>query len=156
MSCQMEAVDTQRCGWLCCFYGSVNARVSQEEEKKRQEELDRQRRERRYILPDEPTILVNPNWAAKNGKFDCSVMSLSVLLDYRLEDNKEHSFEVWIISILLQYRRNGFDWMSTRTSTPRCPKWLSFLRFLSLRSFLMKCYRETLATASIKPSLLFL
>lgn len=56
--------------------------------------MERQRRERRYILPDEPTILVHPNWAAKNGKFDCSVMSLSVLLDYRLEDNKEHSFEV--------------------------------------------------------------
>lgn len=55
--------------------------------------MERQRRERRYILPDEPTILVYPNWAAKNGKFDCSVMSLSVLLDYRLEDNKEHSFE---------------------------------------------------------------
>lgn len=56
--------------------------------------MERQRRERRYILPDEPTILVYPNWAAKSGKFDCSVMSLSVLLDYRLEDNKEHSFEV--------------------------------------------------------------
>lgn len=66
----------------------------QEEERKRQEELERQRRERRYILPDEPTIIVHPNWAAKNGKFDCSIMSLSVLLDYRLEDNKEHSFEV--------------------------------------------------------------
>ena len=46
------------------------------------------------MLPEEPTILVYPNWAAKNGKFDCSIMSLSVLLDYRLEDNKEHSFEV--------------------------------------------------------------
>ncbi|TNM99969.1 hypothetical protein fugu_013002 [Takifugu bimaculatus] len=72
----------------------------EEEERKRQEELDRQRRERRYILPDEPTILVNPNWAAKNGKFDCSVMSLSVLLDYRLEDNKEHSFEVSLFAEL--------------------------------------------------------
>lgn len=56
--------------------------------------MERQRRERRYVLPDEPTIIVHPNWAAKNGKFDCSIMSLSVLLDYRLEDNKEHSFEV--------------------------------------------------------------
>lgn len=72
----------------------------EEEEKKRQEELERQRRERRYILPDEPTILVHPNWAAKNGKFDCSVMSLSVLLDYRLEDNKEHSFEVSLFAEL--------------------------------------------------------
>lgn len=78
--------------------------LSQEEERKRQEEMERQRRERRYMLPDEPTIIVQPNWAAKNGKFDCSIMSLSVLLDYRLEDNKEHSFEVregpplWAIS----------------------------------------------------------
>ncbi|XP_071371978.1 cell division cycle and apoptosis regulator protein 1-like, partial [Centroberyx affinis] len=71
-----------------------------EEERKRLEELERQRRERRYILPDEPTILVHPNWAAKNGKFDCSVMSLSVLLDYRLEDNKEHSFEVSLFAEL--------------------------------------------------------
>lgn len=45
-------------------------------------------------MPDEPAIIVHPNWAAKSGKFDCSIMSLSVLLDYRLEDNKEHSFEV--------------------------------------------------------------
>lgn len=66
----------------------------QEEERRKQEEQERQRRERRYQLPAEPSILVHPNWAAKNGRFDCSVMSLSVLLDYRLDDNKEHSFEV--------------------------------------------------------------
>ncbi|KAG2463111.1 CCAR1 protein, partial [Polypterus senegalus] len=72
----------------------------EEEEKRRLEEVERQRRERRYILPDEPTIVVHPNWAAKNGKFDCSIMSLSVLLDYRLEDNKEHSFEVSLFAEL--------------------------------------------------------
>ncbi|MGH0116938.1 UNVERIFIED_CONTAM: hypothetical protein FKN15_026632 [Acipenser sinensis] len=72
----------------------------EEEERKRQEEVERQRRERRYILPDEPTIIVHPNWTAKNGKFDCSIMSLSVLLDYRLEDNKEHSFEVSLFAEL--------------------------------------------------------
>uniref|UniRef100_A0AAV2JMB2 Cell division cycle and apoptosis regulator protein 1 n=1 Tax=Knipowitschia caucasica TaxID=637954 RepID=A0AAV2JMB2_KNICA len=72
----------------------------EEEEKKKMEELERHRRERRYVLPEEPTILVHPNWAAKNGKFDCSVMSLSVLLDYRLEDNKEHSFEVSLFAEL--------------------------------------------------------
>lgn len=72
----------------------------EEEERKRQEEQERQRRERRYVLPDEPTIIVHPNWAAKNGKFDCSIMSLSVLLDYRLEDNKEHSFEVSLFAEL--------------------------------------------------------
>ena len=52
------------------------------------------RRERRYTLPENPAILVHPNPQAKGGKFDCTVMSLSVLLDYRPEDNKEHSFEV--------------------------------------------------------------
>ncbi|XP_034148520.1 cell division cycle and apoptosis regulator protein 1 isoform X12 [Esox lucius] len=72
----------------------------EEEERKKLEELERQRREKRYTLPDEPTIIVYPNWAAKNGKFDCSVMSLSVLLDYRLEDNKEHSFEVSLFAEL--------------------------------------------------------
>ncbi|XP_062319317.1 cell division cycle and apoptosis regulator protein 1 isoform X2 [Osmerus eperlanus] len=72
----------------------------EEEERKKQEELERQRREKRYILPDEPTIIVHPNWAAKSGKFDCSIMSLSVLLDYRLEDNKEHSFEVSLFAEL--------------------------------------------------------
>uniref|UniRef100_A0A672S3B7 Cell division cycle and apoptosis regulator protein 1 n=1 Tax=Sinocyclocheilus grahami TaxID=75366 RepID=A0A672S3B7_SINGR len=72
----------------------------EEEERKRQEEQERQRREKRYVLPDEPTIIVHPNWAAKNGKFACSIMSLSVLLDYRLEDNKEHSFEVSLFAEL--------------------------------------------------------
>lgn len=64
--------------------------------------MERQRRERRYILPDEPAIIVHPNWAAKSGKFDCSIMSLSVLLDYRLEDNKEHSFEVTWGAVILK------------------------------------------------------
>nr|XP_033796665.1 cell division cycle and apoptosis regulator protein 1 isoform X3 [Geotrypetes seraphini] len=72
----------------------------EEEEKKRLEEAERQRRDRHYALPDEPAIIVHPNWTAKNGKFDCSIMSLSVLLDYRLEDNKEHSFEVSLFAEL--------------------------------------------------------
>ncbi|XP_042192599.1 cell division cycle and apoptosis regulator protein 1 isoform X3 [Callorhinchus milii] len=72
----------------------------EEEERKRQDEAERQRRERRYVLPDEPAIIVHPNWTAKGGKFDCSIMSLSVLLDYRLEDNKEHSFEVSLFAEL--------------------------------------------------------
>ncbi|XP_077310414.1 cell division cycle and apoptosis regulator protein 1 isoform X2 [Lithobates pipiens] len=72
----------------------------EDEERKRQEEVERQRREKRYILPEEPAIIVHPNWLAKNGKFDCSIMSLSVLLDYRIEDNKEHSFEVSLFAEL--------------------------------------------------------
>ena len=58
--------------------------------------------EKRYTLPDAPSIIVHPNTTAKSGKFDCSVMTLSVLLDYRPEDNKEHSFEVGLF-ICLQH-----------------------------------------------------
>ena len=75
------------------FYCIVLMSV-QEEEKKKEDERKRQVLERRYNLPDKPNILVYPNATAKGGKFDCAVMSLSVLLDYRPEDNKEHSFEV--------------------------------------------------------------
>lgn len=68
--------------------------VQQEEEKKKKEEREKASLERKYALPDNPVIIVHPNSVAKGGKFDCSLMSLSVLLDYRPEDNKEHSFEV--------------------------------------------------------------
>ncbi|KAM6104987.1 cell division cycle and apoptosis regulator protein 1 isoform 4-T4 [Pterocles gutturalis] len=81
-------------------WSKLDPKTMKEEERKRQEEIERQRRERRYVLPDEPAIIVHPNWAAKSGKFDCSIMSLSVLLDYRLEDNKEHSFEVSLFAEL--------------------------------------------------------
>eukprot|EP00091_Calanus_sinicus_P023322 TRINITY_DN7808_c0_g1_i1.p1 TRINITY_DN7808_c0_g1~~TRINITY_DN7808_c0_g1_i1.p1 ORF type:complete len:142 (-),score=53.68 TRINITY_DN7808_c0_g1_i1:470-871(-) len=42
-----------------------------------------------YKTPANPCIFVHPNTKAKSGKFDCRVESLSVLLDYRTEDNKE-------------------------------------------------------------------
>merc|ERR1712079_331170 len=42
-----------------------------------------------YKTPSNPCIFVHPNSKAKSGKFDCRVESLSVLLDYRTEDNKE-------------------------------------------------------------------
>lgn len=44
--------------------------------------------ERRYTLPENPHILVHPSRTARSGKFDCTVMSLSLLLDYRQEDTK--------------------------------------------------------------------
>uniref|UniRef100_UPI00358FABF8 cell division cycle and apoptosis regulator protein 1 isoform X2 n=1 Tax=Myxine glutinosa TaxID=7769 RepID=UPI00358FABF8 len=72
----------------------------EDEEKKRQEESERQRKERRFTLPEMPSIIVHPSVTAKSGKFDCSVMSLSVMLDYRIEDNKEHSFEVSLFAEL--------------------------------------------------------
>eukprot|EP00058_Branchiostoma_floridae_P016429 XP_002601917.1 hypothetical protein BRAFLDRAFT_124590 [Branchiostoma floridae] len=73
----------------------------EEERKKQEEERERKTRERRYTLPDNPAIIVHPSTTAKGGKFDCAVMSLSVLLDYRVEDNKEHSFEVSLFAELL-------------------------------------------------------
>ncbi|XP_067931532.1 cell division cycle and apoptosis regulator protein 1-like [Watersipora subatra] len=70
--------------------------LTPEEKEQKARELERLRvhLEKLYVFPEEPVVMVHPNRSAKNGKFDCSVMSLSVLLDYRPEDNKEHSFEV--------------------------------------------------------------
>ncbi|XP_029635988.1 cell division cycle and apoptosis regulator protein 1 isoform X1 [Octopus sinensis] len=72
----------------------------EEEEKRRREEKEQAMMERKYNLPDKPSIIVHPSTTAKGGKFDCTVMSLSVLLDYRQEDNKEHSFEVSLFAEL--------------------------------------------------------
>ncbi|XP_053682207.1 cell division cycle and apoptosis regulator protein 1-like [Sabethes cyaneus] len=63
-------------------------------------EKERQLLEKRYSLPNQPHIIVHPSRIAKSGKFDCAVMSLSVLLDYRPEDSKEHSFEVSLFAEL--------------------------------------------------------
>lgn len=65
-----------------------------DEDKRRREDRERVVRERRYALTGGPAILVHPSSTAKSGKFDCTTMSLSVLLDYRPDDNKEHTFEV--------------------------------------------------------------
>ena len=54
---------------------------------------------RRHTLPDEPHIIVHPNRKAKAGKFDCSVMSLSALLDHHPEVTKERFFEVIIFKL---------------------------------------------------------
>ncbi|XP_056018818.1 cell division cycle and apoptosis regulator protein 1-like isoform X3 [Ostrea edulis] len=84
----------------------------EEEEKKKKEEREKVTLERRYALPDNPLIIVHPNAVAKGGKFDCSLMSLSVLLDYRPEDNKEHSFEVSLFAELFNemlMRDYGFE-----------------------------------------------
>lgn len=68
--------------------------IFQAEEKKKREEKEKQLLERKYTLPDTPSILVHPSASAKGGKFECTITNLSVLLDYRPEDTKEHSFEV--------------------------------------------------------------
>jgi hypothetical protein len=75
-------------------------KAKEEEERRRIREKERVSLERKYALPDDPAIIVYPSPTAKAGRFDCSVMSLSVLLDYRPEDNKEHSFEVSLFAEL--------------------------------------------------------
>merc|ERR1719471_1515058 len=62
-----------------------------------------------YKTPSNPCIFVHPNSKAKSGKFDCRVESLSVLLDYRTDDNKEGTFEVSLFAEL-------FNEMMTRDS----------------------------------------
>lgn len=63
-------------------------------EPKKMDEKERAMWEKRYALPDSPHIVVHPSKTARNGKFDCTVVSLSLLLDYRKDDTKEHSFEI--------------------------------------------------------------
>ncbi|KAL8587387.1 hypothetical protein ACOMHN_062121 [Nucella lapillus] len=77
-----------------------SAQKKEEEEQERKKKKERQLLEKRYALPESPAIIVHPSPTAKSGKFDCSIMTLSVLLDYRPEDNKEHSFEVSLFAEL--------------------------------------------------------
>lgn len=75
-------------------------REKKKEEPRKLDEKERHQIEKRYQLPETPHIMVHPSKTAKSGKFDCTVMSLSVLLDYRPEDTKEHSFEVSLFAEL--------------------------------------------------------
>ena len=75
-------------------------REKKKEEPRKLDEKERHLIEKRYALPQDPHIVVHPSKVAKSGKFDCTVMSLSVLLDYRPEDTKEHSFEVSLFAEL--------------------------------------------------------
>lgn len=62
--------------------------LQHDEDKRKLYERERTVLEKRYTLPDSSHIIVHPSRMAKSGKFDCTVMSLSVLLDYRPEDTK--------------------------------------------------------------------
>jgi hypothetical protein len=67
------------------------------EEAKKEEsttKLTKSEREKYYKLPQLPHIIVHPSNKAKSGKFDCQLLSVSSLLDYRKDDNKETTFEV--------------------------------------------------------------
>ncbi|KAL7021308.1 hypothetical protein ACKWTF_011834 [Chironomus riparius] len=75
-------------------------KVSQKKklEPKKMDEKEKAMWEKRYVLPDSPHIVVHPSKTARNGKFDCTVVSLSLLLDYRKDDTKEHSFEIGLFA----------------------------------------------------------
>jgi len=78
-----------------------------------------------YKTPSNPCIFVHPNTKAKSGKFDCRVESLSVLLDYRTEDNKEGTFEVSLFAELFNemfLRDSAFKIYKAICNAPDKPK----------------------------------
>lgn len=88
---------------------------------KKLDEKDIRQLQRRYTLPETPEIIVHPSRTAKGGKFDCTVTSLSVLLDYRQDDSKEHSFEVYLFAELFNemlMRDAGFNIYKTLHALP--------------------------------------
>ncbi|VEN50444.1 unnamed protein product [Callosobruchus maculatus] len=96
-----------------------------EAEIKKLDERERALLEKRYALPDQQHIIVHPSKTAKSGKFDCTVMSLSLILDYRQEDTKEHSFEVSLFAELFNemlIRDFGFNIYKALTVLPDKPK----------------------------------
>ncbi|XP_014602061.1 PREDICTED: cell division cycle and apoptosis regulator protein 1-like isoform X1 [Polistes canadensis] len=102
-----------------------NKDVKHDEDKRKLYERERAILEKRYTLPESSHIIVHPSRSAKNGKFDCTVMSLSVLLDYRPEDTKEHSFEVSLFAELFNemlMRDFGFRIYRSLCNLPERPK----------------------------------
>merc|ERR1719481_2243768 len=78
-----------------------------------------------YKTPSSPCIFVHPNTKAKSGKFDCRTESLSVLLDYRSEDNKEGTFEVSLFAELFNemfIRDSAFKLYKAIQAAPDKPK----------------------------------
>lgn len=77
--------------------------------------------EKRYRLPEAPTVLCHPAQHRSLDKFTCEVMSLSILLDYRPEDTKKHCFEVSLFAELFNemlMRDFGFNIYKTLFSMP--------------------------------------
>uniref|UniRef100_A0A6P7GZB4 Cell division cycle and apoptosis regulator protein 1-like isoform X1 n=1 Tax=Diabrotica virgifera virgifera TaxID=50390 RepID=A0A6P7GZB4_DIAVI len=95
--------------------------VRKEVEEKKMDDKEKAMLERRHTLPEHPQIIVHPSKSAKSGKFECTTMSLSLLLDYRTEDSKEHSFEVSLFAELFNEmlsRDFGFNIYKTLYALP--------------------------------------
>nr|CAD2171761.1 unnamed protein product [Meloidogyne enterolobii] len=74
-----------------------------QELEKAKEKFEKEKKERKATLerhysqiPKEPGNFVYPSKTAKGGKFECKLMSIHSLLDYRQDDIKESSFEVFL------------------------------------------------------------
>merc|ERR1740129_2543004 len=103
-----------------------------DEEKKTDKEvtvvLDEKQKERissSYKCPERPSLMVHANSKGKSGKFDCRTETLSVLLDYRSEDNKEGTFEVSLFAELFNemlIRDSAFKLYSAIQAAPERPK----------------------------------
>lgn len=94
-------------------------------EEKKIDEKEKAQLQKLYTLPDSQHIIVHPSRTAKQGKFDCTTMSLSLLLDYRPEDTKEHSFEVSLFAELFNemlMRDFGFNIYKALFDLPEKPK----------------------------------
>lgn len=103
----------------------VGEEKKSEGEERKLDEKEKAQLEKRYALPEQPHILVHPSRTAKSGKFDCTIMSLSLLLDYRPEDTKEHSFEVSLFAELFNemlMRDFGFNIYKALCELPEMAK----------------------------------
>ncbi|XP_050306432.1 cell division cycle and apoptosis regulator protein 1-like [Anthonomus grandis grandis] len=92
---------------------------------KKLDDVQKRRIEKQYTLPDQPSLIVHPSKTAKSGKFDCVSMSLSLLLDYRPDDAKEHAFEVYLFAELFNemlMRDFGFNIFKALCQLPDKPK----------------------------------
>ncbi|XP_043938870.1 cell cycle and apoptosis regulator protein 2 isoform X2 [Protopterus annectens] len=77
---------------------SSTADETEENEGDKKEDVKKNQQEKkRASLPKEPSILVYPNRAAMEGKFNCVTLSLHELLEYR-KQNVHYSFEVSLLA----------------------------------------------------------
>lgn len=101
--------------------------VQHDEDRRKLCERERAALEKRYTLPESSHIIVHPSRMAKSGKFDCTVMSLSVLLDYRPEDTKV----LFLSYIKFKSYAINLYFIFFYRNIP--------LRYRYLQNFLMKC-----------------
>ncbi|KAK2184438.1 hypothetical protein NP493_266g03046 [Ridgeia piscesae] len=65
-------------------YSEMDPKTMKDEERKKQEERERAAVEKKYTLPENPTIVVQPSTTAKSGKFDCTVSLFAELFNEML------------------------------------------------------------------------